>query len=162
MKRATAPSLGASNRRFQQTQGNPLNYNPDRNVNSFNTLHNHVFFGSLPCCCRLADRQRATAPATTKAQSDAVAAGYDPDPNSRAPRAIADLIVASASPFASLIQTFALVTGAPRLMPPDSLAAHVARVAHLDADLLGRLLRIEEELGDQAIYAGQSILRGRR
>lgn len=62
-----------------------------------------------------------------------------------APRGIADLIVASASPFASLIQTFALVTGAPRLMPPDALAAHVARVAHLDADLLGRLLRIEED-----------------
>jgi hypothetical protein len=62
-----------------------------------------------------------------------------------APREIAGLIVGSASPFASLIQTFALVTGAPRQMPPDSLAAHVARVTGLDADLLARMLRIEED-----------------
>ena len=58
---------------------------------------------------------------------------------------IADLIVASTRPFASLVQTFALVTGAPRPLPPDALAAHVGRVAGVDAHLLARLLRIEED-----------------
>lgn len=61
------------------------------------------------------------------------------------PAQIAELIVASATPFASLIQTFALVSGLPRQMPPDALSAHVARVANLDGDLLERLLRIEED-----------------
>lgn len=61
------------------------------------------------------------------------------------PRAVADLIVSSATPFASLIQTFATVTGANPQSPPDALAAHVSRVAGLDRDLLARLLRIEED-----------------
>lgn len=61
------------------------------------------------------------------------------------PGEIADLIVASATPFASLIQTFALVTGGPKQLPPEAVAAHVGRVAGLDADLLHRLLRIEED-----------------
>jgi hypothetical protein len=61
------------------------------------------------------------------------------------PREIADLIVASATPFASLIQTFALVTGAPRQSPPEVLATHVGRVAGLDRDLLARLLALEED-----------------
>ena len=61
------------------------------------------------------------------------------------PRKVADLIVSSAAPFASLIQTFALVTGAPPQSPPDALASHVGRVAGLDRDLLARLLRLEED-----------------
>lgn len=61
------------------------------------------------------------------------------------PQDVADLILASATPFASLIQTFSLVTGAPRQSPPDALAAHVSRVAHLDEALIGRLLRLEED-----------------
>jgi hypothetical protein len=61
------------------------------------------------------------------------------------PQAIADLIVDSSGPFASLIQTVALVTGAPRQTPPDALASHVGRAAGLDAELLARLLRIEED-----------------
>lgn len=61
------------------------------------------------------------------------------------PQDVADLILASATPFASLIQTFALVTGAPRQSPPDALAAHVSRVAHLDEALIARLLRLEED-----------------
>ena len=61
------------------------------------------------------------------------------------PRAVADLIVASATPFAALIQTFATVTGANPQSPPDALAAHVGRVAGVDQDLLSRLLRIEED-----------------
>jgi hypothetical protein len=61
------------------------------------------------------------------------------------PRAIADLIVSSATPFASLIQTFATVTGASPQSPPDALATHVGHVATLDRDLLARLLRIEED-----------------
>jgi len=61
------------------------------------------------------------------------------------PREIADLIVASTTPFASMIQTFALVTGALPESPPDALAAHVGRVTGLDAELLGRLLRLEED-----------------
>src|SRR6187402_1249023 len=52
------------------------------------------------------------------------------------PRKVADLIVSSAAPFASLIQAFALVTGAPPQSPPDALASHVGRVAGLDRDLL--------------------------
>ena len=70
------------------------------------------------------------------------------------PRAIADLIVSSATPFASLIQTFALVTGAPTQSPPDALAAHVGRVAGLDGDLLARLLRLEE---DHALDPGDAV-----
>ena len=61
------------------------------------------------------------------------------------PRAIAELIVASSAPFASLIQSFALVTGAPPQAPPEALAAHVGRAAGLDRDLLARLLRLEED-----------------
>ena len=71
-----------------------------------------------------------------------------------APREIANLIVASATPFASLIQTFALVTGAPRQMPPAALAAHVGRVTGLDAELLDRLLRIEE---DRALDPSEAV-----
>lgn len=58
---------------------------------------------------------------------------------------VADLILASATPFGALIQIFAQVTGAPRQSPPDALAAHVSQVAHLDKDLLARLLRLEED-----------------
>lgn len=61
------------------------------------------------------------------------------------PREIADLIVASSTPFASLIQSFALVTGAPQQAPPEALATHVGRAAGLDRDLLARLLRLEED-----------------
>jgi len=61
------------------------------------------------------------------------------------PQAIAELIIASSGPFASLVQTFALVTGAPRQTPPDALAAHVGSAARVDAGLLARLLRIEED-----------------
>jgi hypothetical protein len=61
------------------------------------------------------------------------------------PRELAELIVSSAGPFVSLVQTFALVTGAPQQMPPDALAAHVGRATGLDSELLGRLLRIEED-----------------
>lgn len=70
------------------------------------------------------------------------------------PRAIADLIVSSATPFASLIQTFAMVTGAPTQSPPDAIAAHVGRVAGLDRDLLARLLRLEE---DHALDPGDAV-----
>lgn len=61
------------------------------------------------------------------------------------PRDIAALIVASATPFVSLLQTFALVTGAPRQLPPDGLAAYVGRATGFDRDLLDRLLQIEED-----------------
>lgn len=61
------------------------------------------------------------------------------------PEAIAHLIVAGSTPFASLLQTFSLVTGAPASLGPDALAAHVGRATGLDATLLARLLRIEEE-----------------
>ncbi len=61
------------------------------------------------------------------------------------PREIAQLVVASAGPFASLLETFARMTGAAPHSPPDGVAAHVARVSGLDADLLGRLLRLEED-----------------
>jgi hypothetical protein len=61
------------------------------------------------------------------------------------PRAVADLIIASAGPFASLIETFARVTGAPPQSPPDALAAHVGRVAGLDEALVARLLALEED-----------------
>ncbi len=61
------------------------------------------------------------------------------------PRAIAELVVASAGPFASLVETFARLTGAPPQSPPDALAAHVGRVAALDATLIGRVLALEEE-----------------
>ena len=61
------------------------------------------------------------------------------------PQDVADLILASATPFASLIQTFAQVTGAPRQSPPEALATHVSQVAHLDRELIARLLRLEED-----------------
>jgi hypothetical protein len=61
------------------------------------------------------------------------------------PQLVADLIVSSSNPFASLIQTFAQVTGAPSQSPPEVLAAHVGRVAGLDQELLGRLLLLEED-----------------
>ena len=70
------------------------------------------------------------------------------------PREIAGLIVASSAPFAALIQTFALVTSAPPQSPPDALAAHVARVAGLDRELLARLLRLEE---DHALDPGDAV-----
>lgn len=61
------------------------------------------------------------------------------------PKEVAGLIVASAGPFASLIETYARLTGAPTQSPPDAQAAHVARVAGLDRDLIARLLRLEED-----------------
>lgn len=61
------------------------------------------------------------------------------------PRGVADLIVASAGPFASLIEAFARVTGAPAQSVPQAVAAHVARTAALDAALLERLLLLEED-----------------
>lgn len=61
------------------------------------------------------------------------------------PKEVADLIVASAGPFASLIETYARVTGAPAQSPPDAQATHVGRVAGLDRDLVARLLRLEED-----------------
>ena len=70
------------------------------------------------------------------------------------PRAIANLIISSATPFASLIQTFAAVTGANPQSPPDALAAHVGRVAGLDRDLLARLLRVEE---DHVLEPGEAV-----
>lgn len=69
------------------------------------------------------------------------------------PKEVADLIVASAGPFASLIETFARLTGAPAQSPPDAQAAHVARVAGLDRDLIARLLRLEE---DHQLDAGEA------
>lgn len=70
------------------------------------------------------------------------------------PTEVAGLIMASAAPFASLIQTFALVTHAPRQSAPDAVAAHVSQVADLDRELLGRLLRLEE---DQALDASEAV-----
>lgn len=61
------------------------------------------------------------------------------------PRDVADLIVSSAGPFASLIETYARLTGAPAQSPPDAQAAHVARVSGLDRDLIARLLALEED-----------------
>lgn len=61
------------------------------------------------------------------------------------PKEVADLIVASAGPFASLIETFARLTGAPSQSPPDAQATHVARVSGLDRDLIARLLALEED-----------------
>lgn len=70
------------------------------------------------------------------------------------PPAIANLIASSATPFASLIQAFALVTGAPQQSPPDALAAHVGRLAGLDRELLARLLRLEE---DHALEPAEAV-----
>ncbi len=70
------------------------------------------------------------------------------------PPEVAGLIVASASPFAAVIQTVALVTGAPRQSAPDALAAHVGRVAGLDGELLERLLRLEE---DRALEPSEAV-----
>jgi hypothetical protein len=70
------------------------------------------------------------------------------------PREVVGLIVASAGPFASLIESFARVTGAPLQSPPAALAAHVGRVSGLDAELIGRLLALEE---DQALDAGEAV-----
>lgn len=61
------------------------------------------------------------------------------------PREVADLILASAGPFASFVQIFARVTGAPPQCPPDALAAHVARVAGVDETLVARMLALEED-----------------
>jgi len=61
------------------------------------------------------------------------------------PNEVADLIIASAGPFASLIETYARLTGAPAQSPPDAQATHVARVAGLDRDLIARLLSLEED-----------------
>ena len=61
------------------------------------------------------------------------------------PRAVADLILASTGPFASFIQTFARVTGAPPSSPPEALAVHVGRVAGVDGPLVARLLALEED-----------------
>jgi hypothetical protein len=69
-------------------------------------------------------------------------------------REVVELIVASAGPFASLIESFARVTGAPLQSPPAALAAHVGRVSGLDAELIGRLLALEE---DQALDAAEAV-----
>lgn len=61
------------------------------------------------------------------------------------PREVRELIVASAGPFASLVETFSRLTGAPAQSPPDAQATHVARVSGLDRALIGRLLRLEED-----------------
>lgn len=61
------------------------------------------------------------------------------------PKEVAELIVASAGPFASLIETYARLTGAPTQSPPDAQATHVARVSGLDRDLIARLLALEED-----------------
>lgn len=61
------------------------------------------------------------------------------------PDAIARLIVSSAGPFASLIESFSRLTGAPPQSPPDAQAAQVARVTGLDAALIAQLLRLEED-----------------
>ena len=70
------------------------------------------------------------------------------------PREVADLIVASAGPFASLLETFARMTGAAPQSPPDAVAAHVGRVSGLDAALIARLLRLEE---DHALDPGDAV-----
>lgn len=70
------------------------------------------------------------------------------------PKAIADLIVASAGPLASLLETFARVTGAPPQSPPDAIASHVARTAGLDAPLVARLLALEE---DRTLEASDAV-----
>jgi hypothetical protein len=59
--------------------------------------------------------------------------------------AIAQLIVASAGPFATLMDAFGRVTGAPPHATPDALAAHAERVAGLPASLICRLLALEED-----------------
>ncbi|MGI8673500.1 MAG: hypothetical protein ACR2LU_12945 [Luteitalea sp.] len=61
------------------------------------------------------------------------------------PQAVANLIVGSASPFASLIESFVRVTGVPTRSAPQALAAHVGTVAALDSALVERLLTLEEE-----------------
>lgn len=70
------------------------------------------------------------------------------------PRAVADLVLASAGPFASLLETFARVSGAPVQSPPDAQAAHVARVTGLDGPLIARLLALEE---DQRLDAADAV-----
>ena len=70
------------------------------------------------------------------------------------PQEVAELIIASAGPFASLIETYARLTGAPLQSPPDAQAAHVARVAGLDRDLIARLLALEE---DHQLDAGEAV-----
>ena len=70
------------------------------------------------------------------------------------PRAVADLVLASAGPFASLLETFARVSGAPAQSPPDAQAAHVARVTGLDGPLIARLLALEE---DQRLDAADAV-----
>lgn len=59
--------------------------------------------------------------------------------------AVARLIVASAGPFASLIDAFTRVTGGPREATPALTAAHAQRVAGLPASVVERLLSIEED-----------------
>src|SRR5688572_31870056 len=84
---ATGLGGNASNRRTQQTQGHPLNYNPESHVNSSNTSFNYVFFSSLPSGRYVVDRLRPK----TKSQSDAAAARPARDrQNSHSPRATAD------------------------------------------------------------------------
>lgn len=61
------------------------------------------------------------------------------------PKEVAGLIVASAGPFASLIETYARLTGAPSQSPPDAQATHVANVSGLDRGLIARLLALEED-----------------
>jgi hypothetical protein len=70
------------------------------------------------------------------------------------PRAVADLVLASAGPFASLLETFARVSGAPAQTPPDAQATHVARATGLDRDLIARLLALEE---DQRIDDAEAV-----
>ena len=70
------------------------------------------------------------------------------------PAAVAQLILGSAGPFASIAETFARVTGAPSQSPPNAVAAHVARVAGLDGALVARLLALEE---DHALDASDAV-----
>lgn len=59
--------------------------------------------------------------------------------------AVAQLITASAGPFASLMKAVTRVTGGPRDATPPMMAAHARKVAGLSASLIERLLAIEEE-----------------
>jgi hypothetical protein len=59
--------------------------------------------------------------------------------------AVARLIVASAGPFAALVEAFTRVTGGPRDATPARLAGHLHRVADLPASTIERLLTIEED-----------------
>src|SRR5688572_23025760 len=86
-KGATGLGGKASNRRTQQTQGRPLNYNPESHVNSSNTSLNYVFFSGLRSGRCVGDRLRPKA----KGQPDAATAGpAGHRQNSCSPRTTAD------------------------------------------------------------------------